>query len=155
MASLNHARSGVALAAVGGALYALNGNTATRAHAAACPRCMVVDGCAPLPRPRSHTHTHTHTHTYTLTHLHTYTLNNTYALTHFRTYTLTHTHTHTHITVGAGSSQEGRSLSVVERYDPINDSWVEVASTSSSRSGLATAVLEGQLYVLVRHCTRS
>jgi hypothetical protein len=45
-----------------------------------------------------------------------------------------------------GSSASGGSLSTVERYDMGTNRWEQVASCSTTRAGLATAVLDDQLY---------
>lgn len=46
----------------------------------------------------------------------------------------------------AGSSASGGSLNTVERYDMATNRWEQAASCSTTRAGLATAVLDDQLY---------
>lgn len=46
----------------------------------------------------------------------------------------------------SGSAASGGSLNTVERYDVATNRWEHVASCSTTRAGLATAVLNDHLY---------
>ncbi|MCP9452112.1 MAG: hypothetical protein NNA23_05455 [Nitrospira sp.] len=48
---------------------------------------------------------------------------------------------------GRVNGDYGRNLAVVERYDPTTDRWSRVSDLPTARSGITAAVFEGRIYV--------
>ena len=47
-----------------------------------------------------------------------------------------------------GGCDHGKRYETVERYDPVNNEWLDVSSMSTPRSGCGVGVLDGFLYVV-------
>lgn len=53
---------------------------------------------------------------------------------------------------GGAILEDGDGIELVQRYDPKHDTWTELSPMLIPRSGAATCVLNGQIYVVGLYC---